>query len=179
MTIPLGVAKKLSGLKEMCIRDRAGDYEHGREIPVRPRVLYDRIHERVTGDAYSRMLAVAAGGTIPDKGLYAAKTEDGVKLGELDEEFVYESQIGDKFVLGSFAWKIVSQDRDTVEMCIRDRGDPLPQIRVTQERKSREIPSASGVILWNEPGDDGDTVSTACLLYTSTENGIIKLWQIA
>ena len=41
------------------------------------------------------------------------------------------------------------------------KGDPLPQIRVTQERKSREIPSASGVILWNEPGDDGDTVSTA------------------
>ena len=96
------------------LRMLAGDYEHGREIPVRPRVLYDRIHERVNGDAYSRMLAVAAGGTIPDKGLYAAKTEDGVKLGELDEEFVYESQIGDKFVLGSFAWKIVSQDRDTV-----------------------------------------------------------------
>ena len=43
------------------------------------------------------MLAVAAGGTIPDKGLYTAKTEDGVKLGELDEEFVYESQIGDRF----------------------------------------------------------------------------------
>lgn len=96
------------------LRMLAGDYEHKREIPVRPRVLYDRIHDRVTGDTYSRMLAVAAGGTIPDKGLYAAKTEDGVKLGELDEEFVYESQIGDKFVLGSFAWRIVGQDRDTV-----------------------------------------------------------------
>lgn len=41
------------------------------------------------------------------------------------------------------------------------KGDPLPQIRVTHERKSRKIPSASGVILWNEPGEDGDTVSTA------------------
>lgn len=92
----------------------AGDYEHRREIPARPRVLYDRIHETVSGDAYSRMLAVAAGGTIPDKGLYAAKTEDGVKLGELDEEFVYETRIGDKIVLGSFAWKIVKQDRDAV-----------------------------------------------------------------
>lgn len=40
-------------------------------------------------------------------------------------------------------------------------GDPLPQIRVTYERKSREIPSASGVILWNEPGEDGDTYNTA------------------
>lgn len=92
----------------------SGDYEHKREIPVRPRVLYDRLHERVAADAYSRMLAVAAGGTIPDKGLYMAKTEDGVKVGELDEEFVYESQLGDRFLLGSFAWKIVGQDKDTV-----------------------------------------------------------------
>lgn len=92
----------------------AGDYEHSREIPVRPRVIYDRIHEQVTGDAYSRMLATAAGGTIPDKGLYTAKTEDGVKLGELDEEFVYESRIGDRFMLGSFGWKILRQDKDSV-----------------------------------------------------------------
>lgn len=92
----------------------AGDYEHSREIPARPRVLYDRLHETVSGDAYSRMLAVAAGGTIPDKGLYMAKTKDGVRLGELDEEFVYETRIGDKIILGSFAWKIVKQDRDAV-----------------------------------------------------------------
>lgn len=96
------------------LRMLAGDYEHNREIPVRPRVLYDRIHGEVTGDPYSRMLAVAAGGTIPDKGLYTAKTEDGVKLGELDEEFVYESQLGDRFLLGAFAWKIVGQDQNTV-----------------------------------------------------------------
>lgn len=92
----------------------AGDYEHHRELPVRPRIIYDRIHERVSGDAYSRLLAVTAGGTIPDKGLYAVKTEDGVKLGELDEEFVYESRIGDKFTLGSFGWQIMRQDKDTV-----------------------------------------------------------------
>lgn len=92
----------------------AGDFEHSREIPVRPRVLYDRIHRQVSGDNYSRMLATAAGGTIPDKGLYLAKTEDGVTLGELDEEFVYESQIGDKFMLGSFGWQIARMDKDTV-----------------------------------------------------------------
>ncbi len=92
----------------------AGDYEHSREIPVRPRVLYDRIHERVLGDAYSRMLAVAAGGTIPDKGLYTVKTQEGVKLGSLDEEFVYESRVGDKFLLGTFAWRILRQDKDNV-----------------------------------------------------------------
>ena len=92
----------------------AGDYEHERDIPVRPRLLYDRLHERVEGDGYSRMLAVSAGGTIPDKGLYAVKTEDGVRLGEIDEEFVYESQRGDRFILGAFAWKITNISRDIV-----------------------------------------------------------------
>ncbi len=92
----------------------AGDYEHAQDIPVRPRVLYDRIHETVMGDGYSRMLAVSAGGTIPDKGLYDVRTETGVKLGEVDEEFVYESQKGDRFILGSFAWKVVQISRDTV-----------------------------------------------------------------
>ena len=92
----------------------AGDYEHEQDIPARPRVLYDRIHEKVEGDGYSRMLAVSAGGTIPDKGLYAVKTEDGVKLGEVDEEFVYETQKGDRFILGSFAWRVTQISKDTV-----------------------------------------------------------------
>lgn len=92
----------------------AGDYEHERDIPARPRILFDRIHERVEGDSYTRMLAVSAGGTIPDRGLYTVKTEEGVKLGEIDEEFVYESQKGDRFILGSFAWRVLSISRDTV-----------------------------------------------------------------
>ncbi len=92
----------------------AGDYEHERNIPVRPRILYDRINERVYGDPYSRMLAVSAGGTIPDKGLYTVKTETGVKLGELDEEFIFESRIGDRFLLGTFAWQITKIQKDTV-----------------------------------------------------------------
>ena len=96
------------------LRMLAGDYEHGRDIPARPRVLYDRIHDRVAGDPYSRMLAISAGGTIPDKGLYAVRTEQGVRLGELDEEFVFEARVGDKFMLGSFAWQITNIQKDTV-----------------------------------------------------------------
>lgn len=92
----------------------AGDYEHEREIPARPRILYDRIHERVEGDPYSRMLAVSAGGTIPDMGLFAVKTENGVKIGELDEEFIFEARAGDKFLLGSFAWQIQSILKDSI-----------------------------------------------------------------
>lgn len=96
------------------LRMLAGDYEHARDIPVRPRIIYDRLHDQVRGDAYSRMLAVSAGGTIPDRGLYTCRTESGVKLGELDEEFVFESRIGDRFLLGTFAWQIASISKDTV-----------------------------------------------------------------
>ncbi len=92
----------------------AGDYEHDRNIPVRPRILYDRIHDTVLGDAYSRMLSISAAGTIPDKGEYAVKTENGVKIGELDEEFIFESRIGDKFLFGTFAWQISGIQKDTV-----------------------------------------------------------------
>lgn len=96
------------------LRMLAGDEEHGRDIPARPKVLYDRIHDRVDGDPYSRMLAVSAGGTIPDRGLYAVRTAAGVRLGELDEEFVFEAREGDKFLLGTFAWQITDIKKDTV-----------------------------------------------------------------
>ncbi len=109
------------------LRMLAGDHEHDRDIPVRPRILYDRIRERVEGDGYSRMLAVSAGGTIPDKGLYAVKTTEGVKLGEVDEEFVYETQKGDRFILGSFAWRVLNISRDTVTVTqVPAEGARLP-----------------------------------------------------
>ena len=92
----------------------AGDYEHERDIPVRPRVLYDRIHERVEGDTYSRLLALSAGGTIPDRGMFQVLAENGAKLGELDEEFVFEARVGDKFLLGAFAWRVERIQKDGV-----------------------------------------------------------------
>ncbi len=99
---------------EQVLEMLAGDYEHDKNIPVRPRLLYDRIHGIIEGDNYSRMLAVSAGGTIPDKGLFAVRTENGVKLGEVDEEFVFEARIGDKFLLGTYPWKIQKIDKDIV-----------------------------------------------------------------
>jgi len=92
----------------------AGDYEHSRDLPVRPRILYDRIHGSVSGDNYSRMLALSAGGTIPDRGYFAVKTESGVKVGELDEEMVFEARCGDSFMLGTFPWRIVAIGHDDV-----------------------------------------------------------------
>ncbi len=97
------------------LRMLAGDDEHADDKPVSPRVEYDRIHGVVSGSNYSRMLAVSSGGTIPDRGMYAVYLEDRTtRLGELDEEFVYEARLGDKFLLGAFAWRIVTIERDRV-----------------------------------------------------------------
>lgn len=60
------------------------------------------------------MLALSAGGTIPDRGWFAVTLPDGTRLGELDEEFVFESRLGDKFYLGAFPWKIEEITRDRV-----------------------------------------------------------------
>lgn len=104
----------------------AGDFEHARDKPARPRLLYDRINGFIQGDAYSRMLAVSAGGTIPDKGLYAVKTENGVRLGELDEAYVFEARIGDRFMLGSFAWRIKAIGKDHVVVTPSAPGGARP-----------------------------------------------------
>lgn len=141
----------------------AGDYEHRKDIPARPRILYDRIHERVEGDGYSRMLAVSAGGTIPDKGLYTVRTEDGVKVGEVDEEFVYESQRGDRFLLGAFAWKVTGISRDTVTVTQASaEGARLPFWKGELKGRSRETGAAFGTILRSlqEAENDGRLVET-------------------
>lgn len=126
----------------------AGDYEHKRDIPVRPRILYDRIHGRVEGDGYSRMLAVSAGGTIPDKGLYTVRTVDGVKVGEADEEFVYETQKGDRFLLGAFAWRVTEISKDTVTVVQAPvEGARLPFWHGELKGRNKETGLAFGKIL--------------------------------
>lgn len=133
---------------ESVLKMLAGDYEHRREIPVRPRILYDRIHGRVEGDGYSRMLAVSAGGTIPDKGLYTVRTEDGVKVGEADEEFVYETRKGDRFLLGAFAWRVTEIGRDTVTVVQAPvEGARLPFWHGELKGRNKETGSAFGRIL--------------------------------
>ncbi len=126
----------------------AGDYEHKRDIPARPRILYDRIHGRVEGDGYSRMLAVSAGGTIPDRGLYTVRTEDGVKVGEADEEFVYETQRGDRFLLGAFAWRVTDISRDTVTVVQASvEGAKLPFWHGDLKGRNKETGAAFGRML--------------------------------
>jgi len=80
-----------------------------------PRILWDRVNDRLHARRGSRFLALTSGGTIPDAGLYDVfVAETDLKVGTLDEEFVTESLPGDVFLLGSHAWRIVKVRADRV-----------------------------------------------------------------
>ena len=94
----------------------AGRYPSDEFAELRPRITWDRLTGRLTPRPGARLLAVTSGGTIPDRGLYSVVTPEGTKVGELDEEMVYESRVGEAFLLGSTTWRIedITPDRVVV-----------------------------------------------------------------
>ena len=84
----------------------AGRYPAEDFSELRPRVVWDRLAGTVRGRAGAQRLAVTSGGTIPDRGLYGVFLPDGTRVGELDEEMVYESRVGETFLLGASTWRI-------------------------------------------------------------------------
>jgi ATP-dependent Lhr-like helicase len=94
----------------------SGRYPSDEFAELRPRLNWDRIDGRLTARPGAQRLAVTSGGTIPDRGLYGVFTasEKPTRVGELDEEMVYESRVGDVFVLGASSWRIEDITRDRV-----------------------------------------------------------------
>ncbi len=84
----------------------AGRYPSEEFAELHPRVVWDRSAGLVRGRAGAQRLAVTSGGTIPDRGLFGVFTPDGARIGELDEEMVYESRPGETFLLGASTWRI-------------------------------------------------------------------------
>ncbi len=93
----------------------AGRYPSDDFAELRPRVVWDRATGTLTGRPGSGRLAVTSGGTIPDRGLFGVFLvgEKASRVGELDEEMVYESRVGDVVLLGSSSWRIeeITPDR--------------------------------------------------------------------
>jgi len=92
----------------------SGQYPSEVTADMQPRLTWDRVADQIRGTRASRLLAVVSGGTIPDRGLYTAVLPDRTRLGELDEEFVHESRVGDVFQLGSATWRIGAIEHDRV-----------------------------------------------------------------
>ena len=84
----------------------AGRYPSEEFGELRPRIVWDRIEGVVRARAGAQRLAVTSGGTIVDRGLFGVFLPDGTRVGELDEEMVYESRPGETFLLGASTWRI-------------------------------------------------------------------------
>jgi ATP-dependent Lhr-like helicase len=81
---------------------------------LRPRIVWDRVAGTIRARKGARQLAVTNAGTIPDRGLFAVVLPDGRRVGELDEEMVYEARPGQTFLLGASTWRIEDIGRDRV-----------------------------------------------------------------
>ena len=94
----------------------SGRYPSDDFAELRPRIVWERVTGALTARAGAHRLAVTSGGTIPDRGLFGVFLvgEKGSRVGELDEEMVYESRVGDVFLLGSSSWRIEEITHDRV-----------------------------------------------------------------
>ncbi len=96
----------------------AGRYPSEEFAELRPRIVWDRLGRTISGRPGAQRLAVTSGGTIPDRGLFgvflAGAEGTARRVGELDEEMVYESRVGDVFALGATSWRIEDITHDRV-----------------------------------------------------------------
>ncbi|HET6745360.1 MAG TPA: DEAD/DEAH box helicase, partial [Candidatus Limnocylindria bacterium] len=107
--------EQLEGVLDML----SGRYPSDEFAELRPRVVWDRVADTITTRNDARVVAITSGGTIPDRGLYGVflAGDDGGKgrrVGELDEEMVYESRVGEVFLLGASSWRIEEIKPDRV-----------------------------------------------------------------
>ncbi|MGH2764233.1 MAG: DEAD/DEAH box helicase, partial [Thermoleophilaceae bacterium] len=91
-----------------------GRYPSEEFAELRPRIVWDRVADTIRARRGALQLAVTNAGTIPDRGLYGVHLPDGRRVGELDEEMVYEARAGQTFLLGASTWRIEEITRDRV-----------------------------------------------------------------
>ena len=105
----------------------SGRYPSDEFAELRPRLTWDRIRNVVTARDGAARLAILNAGTIPDRGLYgvflAYSEGKSVRVGELDEEMVFESHTNETFILGASTWRIVEITHDRV-LVVPAPGEP-------------------------------------------------------
>ena len=96
----------------------SGRYPSDEFAELRPRVTWDRVNGTVVARQGAKRVAISNAGTIPDRGLYgvflADGSRDGARVGELDEEMVFEARAGETFLLGASTWRIEQITHDRV-----------------------------------------------------------------
>src|SRR5438128_797194 len=95
----------------------SGRYPSDEFAELRPRITWDRVHHTIVGREGATRVAIANAGTIPDRGLYGvflAGADRPVRVGELDEEMVFETKVGETFTLGASTWRVEEITHDRV-----------------------------------------------------------------
>ncbi|WP_095756773.1 DEAD/DEAH box helicase [Streptomyces xinghaiensis] len=158
----------------------AGRYPSDAFAELRPRLVWDRVAGTVSGRPGAQRLAVTSGGTIPDRGLFGVflaggDPKTGRRVGELDEEMVYESRVGDVFTLGTTTWRIEDITRDRV-LVSPAPGVPgrLPFWKGDQLGRPLELGRALGAFLREigalAPGEARSRLASAGLDTLAAEN---------
>jgi ATP-dependent Lhr-like helicase len=115
---------------------------------LQPRISWDRVNQTLKSLPGSQNLAVLGGGTIPDMGMFAVVTTRGLRVGELDEEFVHERRVGDAFLLGTTPWRIDRIDIDRVVVVPAEGAAAIvPFWHGEQAGRSFELGAAQGRFL--------------------------------
>ncbi len=114
----------------------SGNYAHKKLPALQPRLTWDRVNDLLIARPGARLVAIMNGGTIPDHGYYAVMMADSnIRLGEMEEEFVFESRVGDVFYLGNHEWRIDNIQHDRIIVT------PVKSIRPRPPFWKGEIPS--------------------------------------
>jgi len=164
------------GVFESVLDMLAGRYPSDEFAELRPRIVWDRVAATVTGRRNARLLAVTNPGTIPDRGLYRVVLPDGGRVGELDEEMVYESRTGDTFILGSSAWRIddITHDQVVVSPAAGTSSARLPFWHGDTPGRPLELGRAVGAFIRKIGALDRDTATK-----TLTEEYRLDPWAAA
>jgi ATP-dependent Lhr-like helicase len=107
----------IAGHYRLVLEMLAGRYAESRIKDLAPRISIDRIDNTVEAKSGASFLLYTSGGTIPDRGYYELRVKESrARIGELDEEFVWERRIGDTFTLGTQIWRIRNITHNAVEV---------------------------------------------------------------
>lgn len=145
----------------------SGKYPSTEFAELRPRLVYDRDAGTLTARPGAQRLAVTSGGAIPDRGLFtvylATDNDKPSRVGELDEEMVYESRPGDVISLGATSWRITEITHDRV-LVIPAPGQParLPFWRGDGVGRPAELGAAVGAFTGELAGLGADAFAERC-----------------
>ncbi len=164
----------------------SGKYPSTEFAELRPRLVYDRDTGTLTARPGAQRLAVTSGGAIPDRGLftvYLASSVEGSekpsRVGELDEEMVYESRPGDVISLGATSWRITEITHDRV-LVIPAPGQParLPFWRGDDAGRPAELGAALGAFTGELSGLGRDAFDRRCAALGFDASATDNLWRL-